>query len=241
MKKVCASLFLSLCLALSACSARPLQPGIACGCDSRECRIQAMVSTLYTLPDEHHINEENQEALWSLDSEGEPVSSTEALKAWEAHDRGRFHAEDFAPGVLEELTTLQDGFASPSVTALGIFGPRYSRYSINADFPVGLEKMLDWAEDSTLSCTTVESEPQEDGSWQFAAHILLREQDGIQTPFIIRGTAQFDGDGKFTAVHIPDDGGLSEFLEDEIIWRGPDKILDRHSGPTPGPSVSPAP
>lgn len=201
-------------------------------CATPEERIEDMVKTLYTLPDEYHLDEKNRGNLfWGHAGE----NTAEALHAWEAHDRGRFHAEDFAPGVLEELTTLQDGFASSSIIDLGILGPRYSRYYINRDFPVGLEKMLRWAGDASLSCSAVQSAPQEDGSWGFAAHVLLTAQDGTQTAFNISGTAYFNEDGKFTAIHIPDDGGLSEFLEDELIWPAPNKIIVAHSGPTPGP------
>lgn len=236
MKKSFTPILLALLLFLAACSAQSAPP---CACSTPEERLQALAEALYTLPDEYHLNEENLGALfWGRGGGDFP----EALRAWEAHDRERFHPDDFAPGVLEELTTLQDGFASDSIDALGIIGPRYSRYCINRDFPVGLEKMLLWAEESALTCTAVESEEQEDGSWQFGALVILTEPDGTETAFNIHGTAQFEEDGRFTSVHIPDDGGLSEYLEDEIIWAGPGKVIVGYgNGPSPGPLVTPQP
>lgn len=188
----------------------------ACGVkgSTPEERIADMVTTMYTLP-------------------------AGCYEPGTAYASGRFCPQDFAPGVLEEVTTLSDGFAASSVTDLGILGPRYGRYSINQDFPVGLEKMLDWADHSALECKAVESEPQEDGLWQFSALLVLTESDGAQTSFNIQGTAQLNEEGKFTHILFADDGGLSEYLEDEIIYRGPDKIITAHSGPTPGPPSAP--
>lgn len=144
------AVLLALLLALAGCAAESATP---------EERIEDMVKTLYTLPDEYHLDEKNLGNLfWGHAGE----NTAEALKAWEAHDRGRFRGEDFAPGVLEELTALGEAFASDHITALGILGPRYSRYHINRDFPVGLEKMLRWAGDASLSCSAVQSTPQED-------------------------------------------------------------------------------
>lgn len=231
---------LALLLCLAACSAESAGPAPLCSCGTPEDRIFSLAAALYNLPDGYHQNEENRRALfWCHEIEDFP----EALRAWEAHDRSRFHPDDFAPGVLEELTTLSDSYANNYVDALGIIGPRYSRYGINRDFPVGLEKMLDWADESALACASAESEYLEDGFWQFTAPVTLTEKDGTETTFTIQGAAWFNEEGKFTAVHIPDDGGLSEFLEDQVISPAPEgvKSYSPQDGPTPGPLVTPPP
>lgn len=203
---------------LTACMLALLLCLAGCAAKGRtpEERIADVVTTMYTLP-------------------------AGCYESGAAYAQGRFRAEDFAPGVLEEFTVLSDSYASEYVHLLGIIGPRYSRYGINGGFPVGLEKMLDWADGSALACKAVESEPREDGLWQFSALLVLTEATGTQTSFNVHGTAQFDRDGKFTGFHFSDDGGLSEYLEDEIIFRGPDKIIVGHSGPTPGPPSVPTP
>lgn len=235
MKKRFAPFFLLFLLCLGGCA---VQSASLCGCKTPEDRIQAVVSALYTLPDEYHLNEENQEALWGQDGS---ETNTEALKAWEAYDRGRFHEEDFAPGVLEELAVLSDTFASGIILDIArVDGSQYSRYHIDEHFPMGLEYMI--PDGASLSCAAVDCEQQGDGSWRFTAPVTLTDGEGGKSAYTIQSTAWFDEDGRFTDVQVDtDDSGLSEAL-DRLLNPLPENVIHHHgSGPTPGPSVSPAP
>lgn len=238
MKKISAFILtglLACCLLLASCSPAP---ATLCSCEAPEDRIYALATALYTLPDSYHLDKANQEALWGLGEgkDGALDINTEALRAWEAHNRTRFHQADFAPGLLEELTTLSDTFGNKMLIALGILGPRYSRYGINPSFPVGLERMVA-GYGASLTCTSVVSSLQEDGSWQFTAPVTVTEEDGTETTFTITGAALFDADGKFTSIEITNDGGLSAFIEDHITWPGPDErtLPSYPPGQTPGP------
>lgn len=179
MKKRMAPLFLVFLLCLGGCAA---QSASLCGCKTPEDRIQAVVSTLYTGPDESQ--KENYSA-W-LYSDG-PESEGKAIAARLNYNKSRFHQDDFAEGALDAVT----------------------RYFAEED--IYLENYLvPW--NASLACTSAASERQEDGSWRFTAPVTATHQEGFAYEFTVTGTASFGFGGKITDVQITDDGGLHNAL-----------------------------
>lgn len=163
---------LALLLCLCACGAKGPSP---------EERITALVTTLYTCPDEQQ--KENWSAWFRSDG---PESQGKAISARLNYNRSRFRKDDFAEGALESVTRY---FAEEDIYR----DFHFARYS------------------ASISCTSVESERQEDGSWVFTAPVTLTTQNGLQYDFIHTGTVLFDNRNRITDVQITDDGGMRLF------------------------------
>ncbi|MCI8395880.1 MAG: hypothetical protein HFE88_00675 [Acutalibacter sp.] len=179
MKKRFALFFLLFLLCLGGCAA---QSASLCGCKTPEDRIQAVVSALYTGPDE---SQKEYYFDW-LHSDG-PESEGKAIAARLNHNKSRFHQEDFAEGALDAIT----------------------RYFAEEDIYVECY-LVPW--NASLACTSVASDRQEDGSWRFTAPVTVIHQEGFTYEFTVIGTVSFNFEGKITDFQINDDGGLHNAL-----------------------------
>jgi len=208
--KKCFPFLLALLLCLTACSGKKESPAAKCSCETPEDRIFALVTELYTVPDDFH--KENFQDYLAADG---PESEGRAIAARLNHNKTRFHEEDFAQDALEGNTR---------------------RF---AEKDVYLEPYL-LPQGASVRCNSVETYPVvEPGCKAFSAEVILTDEDGSETAYRVGGWAGFDEDGKFGWLEITSDSGLGKGLG-AAHYPG-DNVIDTHGGPTPGPSVTPAP
>lgn len=201
---------LAVLLCLTACSAKGGAQAAKCSCETPEDRIFALVTELYTAPDDFH--KENYQDYLAADG---PESEGKAIAARLNHNKTRFHEEDFAQDALEWNTRRfaeEDVYLEPYLLPQG----------------------------ASVRCDSVETySVVEPGCKAFSAKVILTGEDGSETPYTVSGEAGFDDDGKFGWLEITNDNGLGKSLG-AAHYPG-DNIIDTHGGPTPGPSVTPAP
>ena len=159
----------------------------ACGPGKRapEQRITAVLEALYNVPDKYH----REHAADMTDAS--PEKMLEATPAWLEHNRDRFYAEDFADGVLEKQNKewVQNGFCQE----------------------VGL---LMHEAQTTVKSAEVSVSEKNALLYHFTASVTLRDRNGTETDYPVKGNVWLDEAGKIADFRILDQRDLSLAMEE---------------------------